>query len=312
MIGSQDLSFFAAISRASSLAEAARALNVTAPAVSQRLKQLEEKLGAKLIDRVRGAICLTSEGELLLSSATGILADIDVLNATFMDRRTSVFGTLRIIAPLGFGREHVSAIMAKFKTQHPQVSICLNLSDSPLMDARNEPWDVIVNIGKLPDSSMIQQRLASNRRVLCAAPKYLETHGYPSHPKDLTNHACGVIRENEDDVTLWTFLSSNGPDVEKKTTYRVIPSFACNDGEVVKNWAKWGMGIIERSEWDVASDFVSGDLIEVMANYRLPNADIVALASQKTLRVARTQHFLDFLRKEISAQVSGGWLRKQV
>jgi len=282
---------------------------VTAPAVSQRLKLLEEKLGAKLIDRVRGAICLTSEGELLLSRATGILADIDALNATFIDRRTSVLGTLRVIAPFGFGRTYVSTVLEKFKTQHPQVSISLKLSDAPLLDARNETWDVIVNIGKLPDSAMIQQRLASNRRVLCAAPKYLESHDHPNHPKDITRHTCGVIRENEDDVTLWTFLSSNEAGAENKTTHRVVPSFACNDGEVVKNWAKSGMGIIERSEWDVASDLTSGALVEVMANYRLPNADIVALVSQKTLRVARTQSFLDLLKKEISAQILNGWLR---
>ena len=181
MITSQDLRFFAEIARSPSLASAARSLNVSPPAVTQRLKLLEERLSARLIDRVRGAICLTSEGELLLEKAQAILVELDHLDAAFFERRNRVTGPLRVIAPLGFGRRHVAGFMASFNRMHPEITLSLKLSEAPIITAQKEAWDVLINIGHLRDSSAIQRQLAANQRILCAAPDYLAKHGQPRH-----------------------------------------------------------------------------------------------------------------------------------
>ena len=287
MITSQELFFFTEIANASSLASAARGLNVSPPAVSQRLKQLEEKLSVRLIERTRGAICLTSEGEMLLERARVILRDMEGLNTSLLEQRKKVLGPLRIIAPLGFGRCHVTKIMASFKAMHPKVSLNLTLSDVPLEAIQKGPWDILINIGALKDSSFIQRRLARNRRILCAAPIYIEKHGTPKRPHDLPKLACGVTRENQEDVTLWNFHKPNST----KITQRITPVFSSNDGTVVKEWAMSGLGIIERSQWDVAAELRAGALVQVLGDYLMPDADIIALLSSRTLRVARTQAF---------------------
>ncbi len=238
---------------------------------------------------------------MLLERAQAILADLDRLNAEISDRRDRVTGPLRVIAPLGFGRRYMAGIMASFKQMHPEITLSLKLSEAPIITAQKETWDVLVNIGNLRDSSTIQRRLAANQRILCAAPDYLVKHGHPRHPHELVHHACGVIRENEEDATLWTFSTADAKDRKEMITQRIVPSFASNDGEVVMEWTKAGLGIVERSQWDVAPELRSGRLTRVLNDYRLPNADIVALVSSRTLRVARTQVFLQHLVQQVAA-----------
>ena len=233
---------------------------------------------------------------MLLERARVILRDMEALNANLLEQREKVLGPLRIIAPLGFGRCHVPKIMASFKAIHPKVSLNLTLSDAPLVAIQKGPWDILINIGTLKDSSFIQRRLACNRRILCAAPSYIEKHGAPKLPRDLPKLACGVTRENQEDVTLWNFHKPNFT----KITQRITPIFSSNDGTVVKEWAMSGLGIIERSQWDVAAELRAGSLVQVLGDYLMPDADIVALLSSRTLRVARTQAFLKHLVQEIS------------
>ena len=274
-------------------------MNVTPPAVSQRLKLLEEKLAVKLLERVRGAICLTSEGALLLEKAQGILGDLEDLEDVFSLRRDHVSGPLRIIASFGFGRKHVASIMASFQAQHPDITLSLRLSEAPSITGQTEPWDIMISIGALPASSIIQRKLASNRRILCAAPSYLQLAPRLEQPSDLKAHACGVIRENHEDVTLWAFSTLDNSGVKTVVTQRIDPAFASNDGDVVVNWARQGLGVIERSQWDVAAELQSGRLRQVLPGFDLPSADIIALTSPRMLRVARTQRFLDHLAHEV-------------
>jgi DNA-binding transcriptional LysR family regulator len=296
MLTSVDIEFFAVIAESSSLAAAARRLDVTPPAVSQRLRQLESRMGVRLVDRSSKQLHLTPEGELLAARGAGVLAEIEVIAAALSKSRNNVSGPLRVAAPFGFGRAHVAPAMAAMKQRFPDVELVLNLFDNPLGSVRSDSWDVLVHLGAPPDSSFRLRCLAPNRRVLCAAPDYLAQHGTPTHPDDLRRHVCGVIREDEKDVSLWRFTLAQGESL----TVRIRPAFASNDGDVVTAWVLAGLGIVERSEWAVADDLRAGRLIEVLPDWRLADADVVALLGPREGRAVRVDHFVDTLREALT------------
>lgn len=292
MLTSQDLAFFAVLASEPSLAAAARSLDVTPPAVSQRLQALERRLGMRLVDRSGSRLSLTAEGALLAERGQAVLEDMESLAAELRERRDIVSGPLHVAAPLGFGRAFVAEAMARMRRLHPAVELKLTLLDDPASGIRSDRWDVLVQVGPLSDSALAMRRLAPNRRILCASPAYLEARGRPVHPQDLGHHVCGVIREDQADVTLWSF----GGDGGETATIRVRPELTSNDGEVIKAWALAGLCIIQRSEWDIAAELRAGRLIELLPSWRMPDADVVALLGPRHGRAARMERFVQVLK----------------
>lgn len=292
MVNSDDLHFFAAIARARSLAAAARELNVSPPAVSQRLRALEERLGVQLAIRSGRQLTLTDEGDLLAERGAALLDSLAALDDALAERRGHVSGHLRIVAPLGFGRRHVAPVVARFRGAHPQVRASLQLSDR-LGRLPLDSWDVAIHVGEGRDiaPSLSQRLLAPNRRLLCAAPAYLSRHPPPAHPGDLGRHVCIALREDDEDVTLWRFQRGG---VEAR--FRIEPELASNDGEVVHAWALAGLGVIIRSEWDVADDIRAGRLVPLLEDFTLPDAPVLALfGSRRQSRAGRTGLFVEAL-----------------
>ena len=296
MLSTDDIRFFLAIAAANTLAAAARALDVTPPAVSQRLQGLEHRLGVQLVSRSARRLTLTDEGELLLLRGRSLLDDTAELTETLLARRGTITGHLKVLAPLGFGRRYIAPVIAAFRAQYPEVSVELELSDR--LGRAAGSWDIMIHIGTLKDSSLRLQRLASNERYLVASPAYLKRRGLPAHPRDLREHDCIALRENEEDVTLWRFSRTRPKSSE---VVRIEPMLSSNDGDVVKAWALAGCGLIVRSEWDVAEDIAAGRLVQVLPSYRLPSADVVALLNPgRGGRARRTQAFLDSLRASLA------------
>lgn len=291
-LGSADLNFFAAIASAPSLAAASRSLDVSRSAVTQRLSQLEARLGCRLLDRTTRHLRLTEEGHLLLERAHHITEELNELSAILSDRRDVVTGHLRIAAPLGFGRRYIAPITAAFKQRNPEVTISLTLTDRPATFDENT-CDLIIHIGELRNSSRVMVRLAANDRIVCASPRYLQIHGEPANPAQLASHVCLALRQNEEDVTLWRFMDGHG----KTTPVRVAPAMSSNDGETIRSWALEGLGIMIRSEWHVADDLAAGRLKRVLTPYRLPPADVAALVGKRSGRAARVNAFLRLLQE---------------
>jgi DNA-binding transcriptional LysR family regulator len=134
--------------------------------------------------------------------------------------------------------------------------------------------------------------IAPNARFLCAAPEYLARRPAPTTPDALADHDCIVLRENQEDVTLWRMRRNRS-----EVAVRVPPTLWSNDGEVVKQWALMGQGIMLRSEWDVAQDLAAGRLVRVLPEWKLPDADVVVLSEQRTGLPARVRLFLAFLQE---------------
>jgi DNA-binding transcriptional LysR family regulator len=294
-LSSEDLRFFTVVAGAPSLASASRALDVSRAAVGQRLAHLEHRLRCRLLERSTRHVRLTEEGRLLLSKADHLLRDLDELTETLGVRIDVISGHLRVAAPLGFGRRYVSSVVGEFRRLHPDVTVALTLTDRPMVSAHDQYYDLVIHIGELRDSSLVMVRLAPNARIACASPDYLRERGEPVEPQDLGRHSCLALRENEEDVTLWRFTDRH----RKVISVRVAPVMSSNDGDAVRSWALSGLGVIVRSEWDVADDIHSGRLRRVLPRYRLPAADIVALLGKRGERTARAKAFLTLLKEKL-------------
>jgi DNA-binding transcriptional LysR family regulator len=295
MLTSDDLAFFSVLATSASLAESARKLNVTPPAVTQRLNALEARVGVRLIDRSGRHISLTDEGALVASHGILVADAIDALTEALANRRRAVSGHLRVVAPHGFGRIHVAPVLAAFVQQHPEVTLSLDLSDRPgslLIDS----CDVVIHIGSSGPMNQVVTTIAPNRRILCASAAYLEAAPPVFSPGDLARHRCLVVRENDEDVTLWRFRRP----AQDPAIVRIHPTMSSNDGAVVREWALAGRGITIRSEWHVAGDLADGRLQRVLPAWELPAADVVAMLGTRHGRSARTTAFLGLLRQSLT------------
>lgn len=288
-----DLFFFSCVASSDSLASAARRLDITPSAVTQRLQQLERRLGMPLLRRQRKSLTLTAEGEILLQRSPAIIRACNDLTEELLSSKAEISGPLFVLAPFGFGRRYIAPLVARFQMRHPQLNIVLHLSDAPLSQ-QDDHWDVRVHIGALKDSTMVAYPLADNDRLVLAAPAYLAQHGVPLCPDDLASHHCLVLRENLEDVSLWKFRKDGA-----NQGVRVQPLLSSNDGEVVRDWAVAGRGVLIRSEWDVFELIRNGALVRVMADYQLAPSPVVAVLTSTAHKPLRTDAFLAFLKTEL-------------
>ncbi len=297
MINLADLRFIDALGRTGSLSATARLLNVTPPALSMRLKRLEEELGVRLVARAARRMRLTSEGENLASEARQIIGRVDELPRMLDVVHGRLAGPLRIVAPLGFGRAHIAPLVARFAQGHPLLRPDLHLSDMPWK--ASDGADVVIHIGELRDSSWVAHLLARNERWVCASAKYLAAHGVPDHPRKLTAHACLTIRENEEDVTLWHYRRRSR-EPKRYESVRIIPAFTSNDGEVVRGWAVSGLGCALRSQWDVAALIRNRSLVRILDTFEFQPAHVMALIPARRGGSARVEQFMRFLKTSFS------------
>ncbi|AOK37398.1 MULTISPECIES: LysR substrate-binding domain-containing protein [Burkholderia] len=293
MLDLDDLRLVRAIGTSRSLAAAARLLDLTPPAVTIRLQRMEARLNARLAVRQPKGIALTDEGQRLYQEAVGILERVEALPGSLAGDHGDVQGTLRVVAPLGFGRKYVARIVRDLQRAHPKLDISLHLSESPLTSAAGA--DVVVHVGSLKSSSWIGYPLAPNERFLCASPAYARRLNDLKHPSDLTRYDCLCLRENDEDIPRWRFSPGSGIEGESRraTVIRVSGALSSNDGTVITEWALAGLGIVERSEWDVAPLLANGKLVRLLPGWNLPAAPVTALLPSRTGRSARQRVFLD-------------------
>lgn len=286
---SNELQLVVELVRAGGMSAAARELGVTPAAVSKRLAQIEARLGVRLVNRSTRRLSLTAEGEVYLENARRILGEIDDLDQLIASRQDSPRGLLKINAPLGFGRSYIAPAIAEFARKYPEVSLQLQLTDSPA-DFVQDAVDVAVRFGDLPDTRLIARKIAPNRRLVCASPGYLKAHGVPATPHDLARHQCIVLRQNEAAYGLWRFTKGR-----RSETVKVRGNLSSNDGEVTLTWGLAGLGILQRAEWDLARYLRSGRLVQVLEDYALPQADIYAVFPERHHLSAKVRVFVDFL-----------------
>ncbi len=288
-----ELGFFVTLAGCGSLSAAARDLGITKAAVSKRLAQMEGRIGVVLVNRTTRRMSLTPEGEVVLERARGILGDIDELDQLLGKSKGTPKGLLRVNATLGFGRSHVAPVISRFARRHPEVDVQLQLSVNPPA-LTEDAFDVCVRFGEPPDTRVIARRIAPNRRLLCAAPAYLERHGHPKVPHDLTRHNCIGIRQGDEAYGMWRLSTGRGGR-QRTEAVKTRGSLTTNDGEIAVSWALDGHGILMRAEWDIARHLRSGRLVQVLPQYETPGADVYAVYPQRLQLSTRVRAFVDFL-----------------
>ena len=290
-----DLAFFSVLARAGSLSSASLELGITTSAVSKHLANMEARLNATLISRTTRQMRLTPEGKLYLEHASRVAAEIDRLEQALGLAATTAKGLLRVNATLGFGRSQVAPLLSRFVRRHPEIGIQLQLSVNP-PTLTDDAFDVCIRFGAPPDSRLVARRLAANRRLLCAAPAYLARHGAPASPEELPSHSCITIRQGDEAYGVWRFATREPQPVTR--TVKVTGALSTNDGGIAVAWALDAHGILLRAEWDIESHLKSGRLVQLLADYDTPDADIYAVYPQAHRASQRMRVFIEYLADE--------------
>lgn len=268
------------------------------PAVSKHLALMESRLGVSLVNRTTRRMGLTPEGERYLEHARRILDEIGHMEEELGVSRSTPTGLLRINATLGFGRSHIAPLISRFLRQYPQVEVQLQLSVNPT-PLTDDTFDVCIRFGEPSDARVIAQRLAPNRRLLCASPAYLARHGTPKVPHDLTQHNCIGIRQGEEAYGLWR-LSSGRSGAMTTEAIKTRGNLTTNDGEIAVNWALDGHGILMRAEWDIDRFLKDSRLVQVLPQFFTPDADVYAVYPQRHRLAARVRAFVGFVAQSFS------------
>jgi DNA-binding transcriptional LysR family regulator len=288
------LESFVSVATRGSLTAAARAEGVAPAIMARRLDALEERLGVKLLVRTTRRISLTHEGSAFLEDCQRLLADHANAEASVSAGGVKASGHLRITAPAGFGRRHVAPLVTRFRSEHADVTISLNLSDR-VVDLAGEGFDCAVRVGELPDSSLVSVRMADNRRLCVATPAYLARRGTPVHPSDLASHDCLALSSDASQTRGWAF-SIDGEAVYLKPA----GPLDCSDGQVLHDWCLAGCGIAWRSTWEVEAEIRAGQLVAVLEQFAAPPNGIYALFPQRRHLPLRVRLWIDFLKHHYS------------
>jgi LysR family transcriptional regulator, transcriptional activator for dmlA len=288
-----ELGFLVALSGSGSMSATARDLGISKAAVSKRLAAIESRTGVALVRRTTRRMSMTPEGEAVVERARRILGDIEDIDRMLSRSVQVPRGLLRVNATLGFGRSHIAPLISRFAQQHPEVQVQLQLSVNP-PPLTEDQFDVCIRFGEPPDARVIARRLAANRRVLCAAPAYLQRHGHPRTPQELAAHNCIGIRQGDEAYGTWKLSTGKGPR-RRTESVKTEGSLATNDGEIAVRWALDGHGIVMRAEWDVVRHLREGRLVQVLPQWETPEADIHAIYPQRLQLSSRVRAFVDFL-----------------
>lgn len=300
-----DLALVQAIRQHGSLAAAARSLGLAAPAATKRLAAIEARLGLRLFQRSTRRISPTAEGEVVCEHADTLLRGFGALEDELQERRAEPAGPIRLAATFGFGRRWLGPALAEFQARHPAVSIQLQLTEQ-LPDLALEGYDGAIWLWNAPAqraSEWVSRRLASNQRVLVAAPAYLQRRGTPRTPQDLAQHDCLVVRENGGAPGQRFDHWRLHPGLDEPAQHVPVQGpLSSNSGEMVRDWCLAGHGIMLRSLWDIGSKLASGDLVRVLPGWSMPDADIHWLAPYRAQVPRRIRLLLDHLARQFRAE----------
>lgn len=283
----KSLELFVRIAAVGAIGKAGKELGLSRTAATQRVQELETKVGAQLFHRTTRKVSLSVEGEMFLAHAKRILDDVD---AAFSDLQTdpaSVRGELRVSSSASFGRKYLASYVAEFLAQYPKLSVNLHLSDTSF-DIVENGFDMAIRLGEMKSSTLKVRRIGESPRIVVAAPCYIERHGAPRVLEDLRHHRC-IIRS---EMRVWTFRDPDGLVKDA----RVTGSYSTNLAEAVTEATLAGIGIARKCRWEVADHLKSGDLVEVLADCTvLPEWSIYAVRSASRTPSARVRAFTDFI-----------------
>lgn len=281
-----DLEIFSRVARTGNMSAAGREMGLSPAVVSKRISLLEEELGARLFQRTTRQLTLTETGEGFFKRVVDILNLVEEAQDFVSRRNTKARGVLKITAPTTFSRLHIAPYLADFLVKFPEIELDMYLTDD-FVDIISRGFDVAIRIGELQDSSLVQKKLAVDRRVIVASPKYIEKNGAPEKLSDLDFHNC--LSAGAQDV--WRL---KGPGGEHQI--RVKGNVRSNSAEFVRTAVMSGVGMALRSIWDIGPELKRGDLKVVLPEYSgSDNVAIYAVYPCRDFMPTKVNALIEFL-----------------
>ena len=255
-----EMAVFVGVVEAQNFSAAARNLKLTPSAVSKLIGRLENRLGARLLNRTTRQVSLTDEGRTYYQSCLPILAAIEDAEHAVSKLHDAPRGLLKVNASTAFGISHIEPLIPDFLASYPELRIQLTLSES-IVNLVEEEVDVAIRLGNLPDSSLIARKLGSLRRSVTGSPDYLKRHGIPKTPEDLKNHNCLQI------TTATTFNHWEFQVAGKPRRIDIKGNFETNNALSLHRAALAGIGLMRSANFMVAEELQDGRLKTVLAEY---------------------------------------------
>jgi DNA-binding transcriptional LysR family regulator len=294
----EGLAMFAKVAEERSFAAAARALGVSVATVSRGVARLEERLGARLLNRTSRQLALTEFGRTIADSALRIYREAEEAEGAARAMSARPRGLVRLAVPMSFGLRWVAPLMPAFFREYPDVKIDLHLSDATV-DLVGQGFDAALRIAVLPDSSLVARKLCPVTQVVVASPEYLQTRGTPQHPSDLANHPClGYAYRARSDV--WRFTNAAGEEVVVKPEgpLRVTNSDALLPTVLA------GLAIAEFPDFIAFEHIRAGTLVPILPDWSLARGGLYFVTPSARTRPAKVEALSEFFVKHLSAP---GW-----
>lgn len=283
------MNVFVRVVEAGSFSRVAHENATTQSAVSKQIAALEAHLGAKLLSRSSRALSLTEAGEVLLTEARRLLAEVEKVETRLRTGAHQLTGWLRVATSVGYGRGPLLRLVESFLARHPSVRIDLRLSDG-FSDLIEQGVDVAIRLGDLPDSALILRKIGVSERVLVAHRSFFAGGGGLDHPRDLIGRNCIVYTEAATQ-NFWEFVSESGERVQ----VRVEGNLQTNSSEGIRAAALAGMGICHAPNWLVRDALASGELIRLLPQWRGRASPIHAVFPAHRRHVAKVDAFIDHI-----------------
>lgn len=286
-----DLTIFVQVAQILSFSEAARQMGMSPSGVSRAVQRLEERLGARLLQRTTRSLSLTPDGIVYFERGLQILADLEELELELMQTQSLPRGILRLDLSTALGRIHIAPMLPKFVAKYPDLQLKVSLSDR-LINLNEEGIDVSVRVGSSPDSRLIAYPLAKAPFVVCAAPNYLAQQGLPRSLEDLAEHNCiNFIYPQSGRPFEWVF-QHEGEILERQ----VSGNLAFDSTEAVLESAITGAGIIQVHEYIAGKAIQRGQLQPVLEDYKAEGKPITVVYPQKRHLSAKVRVFIEFMK----------------
>ncbi|MCB1459619.1 MAG: LysR family transcriptional regulator [Nitratireductor sp.] len=289
------MAFFIRIVEKRGVASAGRDFGLSAATASDRLAGLEAYYGATLLNRTTRSISLTDAGRLVFERAKLLVAEADDLESQIRLGLSVLSGVIRLSTTVDLGESRIVPLVDEFMDLHPEIAVELQLSDG-YVDLVGQGFDLAIRFGALKDSSLMVKKLGDNRRVICAAPSYIDKHGVPQHPDDLVNHNCLIMQLGQVVDREWPFRIG-----KQVCTVSVTGNRLANSGALVRRWCLAGRGIALKSIWDVREHLEDGSLVELLRDFA-PHSEsaLQILFPRAVYPVRRVRAFMEFLGERLS------------
>jgi DNA-binding transcriptional LysR family regulator len=290
------LAIFAKIAELRSFSAAAKELELSKPTVSKAMTRLERRLGTRLLNRSSRRLALTDAGRQLASRAAGILAEGEAAESEALAQSASPRGLVRLSAPMSFGLREVGPALPEFLAAYPEVAVDLHLSDE-IVDLIGGGFDAALRIAALPDSSLLVRRLRGVDRFLVGSPAYLDRHGRPAHPQDLTRHAC-LCYAYLPAPELWRFVNDKGEEAAIKPA----GPFRANNADALMPALLAGQGLAVQPDFVVGEALADGRLEAVMPGWKPPEIALHLVMPPGGPRPARVEALAGFLVRRLGSR----------